>query len=141
MNTGEYKIWYYFSAISKRIYFKIRPGTSSIFTSSTFLRRPLKSPHIKKKLRTFNVFDILPLSRLYEGIFDRTLRISPKLYERMIKEIRMIQGKRNLWCFSHSEFDLECERMGWNDENLPPNIAFISIVGSKECQEYYIGEE
>ena len=48
---------------------------------------------------------------------------------------------RNLWCFSHAEFDMECERGGWNDENLPPNIAFISIVGSKECQEYYLGEE
>jgi hypothetical protein len=36
---------------------------------------------------------------------------------------------------------MECERNGWNDENLPPDIAFISIVGSKECQEYYLGEE
>ena len=48
---------------------------------------------------------------------------------------------KNLWCFSHSEFDLECEQRGWSDENLPPDVAFISIVGSKECQEYYLGEE
>lgn len=48
---------------------------------------------------------------------------------------------RNLWCFSHSEFDMECERNGWSDENLPENIAFISIVGSPDCQEYYLGEK
>lgn len=48
---------------------------------------------------------------------------------------------RELLCFSKVEFDEECKRKGWNDENLPPNIAFISIVGSWECQKYYLGEE
>ena len=44
-------------------------------------------------------------------------------------------------CFSHSEFDLECEKRGWSDTCLPPDIAFISIIGSPECQKYYLGEE
>lgn len=46
-----------------------------------------------------------------------------------------------LFCFSHSEFDNECEVRGWNDSEIPSNVAFISIVGTPDCQEYYLGEK
>ena len=49
--------------------------------------------------------------------------------------------KKELLCFSHSEFDLECEGRGWDDTNLPPGIAFISIIGTPECQEFWLEEK
>ena len=49
--------------------------------------------------------------------------------------------EKNLYCFSHREFDLECEKHGWSDSCLPPDIAFISIIGTSECQKYYLGEK
>ena len=43
-------------------------------------------------------------------------------------------------CFSHLEFDQACSRNGWSDENIPEEIAFISIICTPSCQEYYLGE-
>ena len=42
---------------------------------------------------------------------------------------------------SHKEFDEFCKSNGWNDKNVAniPNIAFISIIGTKECYIRYIG--
>ena len=48
--------------------------------------------------------------------------------------------KKNLLCFSHTEFDKNCITHGWNDSCVPPDIAFISIVGTEECQKYYLEE-
>lgn len=51
-----------------------------------------------------------------------------------------MKEKKNLWCFGHIDFDRECITHGWNDSNIPPDIAFISIVGTTECQKYYLEE-
>lgn len=48
---------------------------------------------------------------------------------------------RKIYCYSHSEFDNKCYESGWNDFNLPDDKAFISITGTKECQDYYLGEK
>ena len=48
---------------------------------------------------------------------------------------------KNLFCFSHAEFDEECEKCGYNDSNVPEDIAFISITGTQDCQKYYLEEE
>lgn len=47
----------------------------------------------------------------------------------------------HLGCYSHQEFDDLCETNGWNDECCPEGIAFISIIGTQECQDYYIEEK
>lgn len=51
-----------------------------------------------------------------------------------------MKEKKNLWCFGHIDFDRECMTHGWNDSCVPPDIAFISIVGTTECQKYYLEE-
>ena len=51
-----------------------------------------------------------------------------------------MKEKKNLWCFSHNDFDNECLTHGWSDSNVPPDIAFISITGTVECQKYYLEE-
>jgi len=33
-----------------------------------------------------------------------------------------------------------CKKNGWNDKNVPSDAAFISICGTKDCQEYVIKE-
>jgi len=47
---------------------------------------------------------------------------------------------RKLYCYSHNDFDMMCEKEGWNDDNIPDNAAFISICGTPDCQKYYLGE-
>lgn len=44
---------------------------------------------------------------------------------------------------SHKEFDEFCKSNGWNDKNVAniSNIAFISIIGTKECLKHYLKEE
>lgn len=42
---------------------------------------------------------------------------------------------------SHYLFDRDMEKMGLNDENVEnSNMAFISIIGTKECLIYYLDE-
>ena len=36
---------------------------------------------------------------------------------------------------SHVKFDELCEKNGWNDANIPENIAFISIIGTDFVRE------
>lgn len=48
---------------------------------------------------------------------------------------------KNIYCYSHPEFDLKCYNQGWSDSNIPENIAFISIIGTKECQDHYLEEK
>lgn len=45
--------------------------------------------------------------------------------------------------FSHVEFDQYCYENKWNDDNVNElnNHAFISIIGTKECQKYYLEED
>ena len=47
---------------------------------------------------------------------------------------------RKIYCYSHAEFDIKCYNSGWNDSNIPEDKAFISIIGTKECQDYYLEE-
>jgi hypothetical protein len=49
--------------------------------------------------------------------------------------------KPKLYCYSHTEFDMMCSSCGWNDDNLPSNSCFISIIGTPECQKYYLEED
>ena len=46
----------------------------------------------------------------------------------------------DLFCFSHEEFDNECLKHGYSDSCVPDNIAFISIIGTEDCQKYYLEE-
>ena len=48
---------------------------------------------------------------------------------------------KELLCFSHFWFDEFCKKKGYDDSNVPNNIAFISITGTKECQDYYLEEK
>lgn len=48
---------------------------------------------------------------------------------------------KKIYCYSHPEFDLICHNQGWNDFNIPENSAFISIIGTKECQDHYLNEK
>ena len=42
---------------------------------------------------------------------------------------------------SHYLFDEDMKQMGLNDENVESsNMAFISIIGTKECLDYYLDE-
>ena len=45
--------------------------------------------------------------------------------------------------FSHVEFDQYCYENKWDDDNVDElnNHAFISIIGTKECQKYYLEED
>jgi len=45
--------------------------------------------------------------------------------------------------FSHVEFDQYCYERKWDDTNVESlkNHAFISIIGTKECQEHYLNED
>ena len=45
--------------------------------------------------------------------------------------------------YSHCEFDQYCYENKWNDDNVNElnNHAFISIIGTKECQKYYLEED
>lgn len=46
--------------------------------------------------------------------------------------------------YSHSDFDALMQKMDVNDGNVEQkfnNLAFISIVGTDECQKYYLEEE
>jgi predicted protein tyrosine phosphatase len=42
------------------------------------------------------------------------------------------------YCYSHEDFDKTCYENGWNDNNIPDNVAFISIIGTEECLKYYL---
>ena len=44
---------------------------------------------------------------------------------------------------SQKEFDEFCKSNGWSDSNVAKihNMAFISIIGTKECLKYYLNEE
>ena len=44
---------------------------------------------------------------------------------------------KRLNCYSHLDFDNLCRTNGWDDNNIPEDSAFISIIGTKECREEY----
>ena len=46
-----------------------------------------------------------------------------------------------LICCSHKEFNDIMEKNGWSDSNIPSDCAFISIIGTPECQKYYLKED
>ena len=52
-----------------------------------------------------------------------------------------MKEKRDLLCFSHQDFDNMCSSLGYSDENLPKDIAFISITCTEDCQKFYLEEE
>lgn len=39
--------------------------------------------------------------------------------------------------YSHKDFNELCELRGWNDNNIPSEIAFISICNTEECARYW----
>lgn len=45
--------------------------------------------------------------------------------------------------YSHVEFDELCYKNKWDDDNVDnlKDCAFISIIGTQECQKYYLEEE
>ena len=45
-----------------------------------------------------------------------------------------------LFCYNRWLFEEVCMGNGWDDDHIPPKTAFISICGSKECQEFVIQE-
>lgn len=45
-----------------------------------------------------------------------------------------------LFCYNRWQFEEVCKGNGWDDEFIPPKTAFISICGSKECQEFVLQE-
>lgn len=47
---------------------------------------------------------------------------------------------KKLYCYNRWAFEDMCKKNGWNDKNLPADAAFISICGTKDCQEYVIKE-
>ena len=47
----------------------------------------------------------------------------------------------NLNCYSYYEFNNLCQERGYSDENIPEDIAFISICNTHDCQVYYMEEE
>lgn len=53
----------------------------------------------------------------------------------------MASGIR-IFTLSHDTFDSTMEELGLNDRNVEEtNKAFISIIGTKECLEFYLGEK
>ena len=54
-----------------------------------------------------------------------------------------IKNKPNILVYSHNEFDLFCYKHNINDKNVEDawkNYSFISIIGTKECQDKYLKE-
>lgn len=49
---------------------------------------------------------------------------------------------KNIIVFSKVLFDEFCSKRGYNDSNIESvnNFAFISIVGTENCQKYYLNE-
>ena len=47
----------------------------------------------------------------------------------------------NVKVVSHDLFDAICEDKGWNDNNIPKDIAFISIIGSEHGRKVFNGNE
>lgn len=44
-------------------------------------------------------------------------------------------------CYSHKDFDRLCYDNGWNDDYAPEDSAFISIIGTEDSQDKYLGEK
>lgn len=53
--------------------------------------------------------------------------------------------KKKVWCFSQSDFDTYMAEQGWNDNNIPNDSAFISILSPEysgwEEVHYFSGEQ
>ena len=45
-----------------------------------------------------------------------------------------------LYCYNRWEFEKMCKENGWDDNNVPDDAAFISIIGTKDDQEYVVKE-
>ena len=42
-----------------------------------------------------------------------------------------------VYCYSRFEFGKEMQRLGWNDETLPKNVAIISICCTEPVQQHW----
>ena len=47
---------------------------------------------------------------------------------------------RYVFCYSRGEFEAVCKERGWDDNNIPPDKAFISICGTEDVCSQVIGE-